>query len=201
MIQINLLPEELKIKTKGRNSDPAVIKNPLALIRERLFIYAIGAVFALFILAHFFLAVLLIFKNRQWVSLNRKWVNSTAQKKELDEFNREFSAAFQDAGVLTQLSRQRILMSQKLNALSLHLPAGVWFNEILLNGNSLTIKGSVISLQKEEVGLINRLLDNLKATLEFSKDFSSFELSSVQKRSLGGYDIADFVLVGALKPR
>ncbi|MDP3041228.1 MAG: hypothetical protein Q8N62_00620 [Candidatus Omnitrophota bacterium] len=201
MIQINLLPEELKIKTKGRNSGPAVIKNPLALIQERLFIYAIPAMLALFILAHFFLAVLLISKNRQWVSLNRKWLDSAAQKKEVDEFNREFSATFQDAGVLTQLSRQRILWAQKLNALSLHLPAGVWFNEILLNSNNLTIKGSVISLQKEEVGLINKLLDNLKDTLEFSKDFSSFELSNVQKRSLGGYDIADFVLVGALKPR
>lgn len=201
MIQINLLPEELKIKTKGRNSDPAVIKNPLALIQERLFIYAIGAVLALFILAHFFLAVLLISKNRQLVSLNRKWLDSAAQKKEVDEFNREFSATFQDSSVLAQLSRQRILWAQKLNALSLHLPAGVWFNEILLNGNSLTIKGSVISLQKEEVVLINRLLDNLKAAVEFSKDFSGFELSNVQKRSLGGYDIADFVLVGALKPR
>ncbi|MBU4252522.1 MAG: PilN domain-containing protein [Candidatus Omnitrophica bacterium] len=201
MIQINLLPEELKTKTKGRNSDPAIIKNPLVLIKERLFIYAIGAILALFILAHFYFAVLLIFKNQQWVSLNRKWLNSAAQKKEVDEFNREFSASFQDASVLTQLSRQRILWAQKLNALSLHLPAGVWFNEILLNSNSLTIKGSVISLQKEEVGLINRLLDNLKATFEFSKDFSSFELSNVQKRSLGGYDIADFVLVGALKPR
>jgi len=201
MIQINLLPEELKTKTKGRNLDPAIIKDPLVLIKERLFIYAIGAILALFILAHFYFAVPLIFKNRQWVSLNQKWLNSAVQKKEVDEFNREFSASFQDAGVLTQLSRQRILWAQKLNALSLYLPAGVWFNEILLSSNSLTIKGSVISLQKEEVGLINRLLHNLKATFEFSKDFSSFELSNVQKRSLGGYDIADFVLVGALKPR
>ncbi len=201
MIQINLLPEELKIKTKGRNSDLAIIKNPLVLIQERLFIYAVGAILALFILAHFYFAALLIFKNQQWGSLNRKWLNSAVQKTELDEFNREFSATFQDSSVLAQLSRQRVLWAQKLNALSLHLPAGVWFNEILLSSNSLTIKGSVISLQKEEVGLINRLLDNLKATLEFSKDFSGLEISNVQKRSLGGYDIADFVLVGALKPR
>ena len=70
-----------------------------------------------------------------------------------------------------------------------------------MNNNNLTIRGSVISLQKEEVGLINKLLDTLKIQPEFVKDFSSFELSNVQQRSLGGYDIADFVLVGALKPR
>jgi hypothetical protein len=56
-------------------------------------------------------------------------------------------------------------------------------------------------LEKEEVGLINKLLDNLKVLPEFSKDFSSLELSNVQKRNVGGYDIADFVLVGALKTR
>ena len=201
MIQINLLPEELKIKTKGRNPDQSIVKSLLALIQDRLFIYAIPAMLALFILVHFYFAVLLIAKNGQLVSLNRKWLDSATQKKGLDEFNQEFSATTQDASLLQQLSRQRILWAQKLNELSLHLPAGVWFNDILVNVNSLTIRGSVISLEKEEVGLINRLLDNLKADFEFSKDFSSFELSNVQTRSVGGYDIADFVLVGALKSR
>ncbi len=201
MIEINLLPEELKIKTKGHRPDPAIVKSPLALIQDQVLIYAILAVLGLFILAHFYSAVFLISKNGQWVSLNRKWLGLAAQKKALDEFNQEFSVISQDAGVLAQLSRQRVLWAQKLNELSLHLPAGVWFNEILLNGNNLMIKGSVISLEKEEVGLINRLLDNLKTTFEFAKDFSGLELSSVQKRSIGGYDIADFILVGALKPR
>ena len=201
MIQINLLPEELKIKTKARNPDQAMVKNRAALIQDQLFIYAIPAMLVLFILAHLYFAVLLISKNGQLVSLNRKWLDLAAQKKALDEFNQEFSATSQDASLIQQLSRQRIIWAQKLNELSLHLPAGVWFNDIVLDSNNLTIRGSVISLQKEEVSLINRLLDNLKTTLEFSKDFSSFELSNVQKRSLGGYDIADFVLVGALKPR
>ena len=201
MIQINLLPEELKIKTKGRILDQGIVKSQLALIQERVFIYAIPVMLVLFILLHFYFAVLLISKNRQWVALNRKWLDLAVQKKSVDEFNQEFSVTSQDASLLAQLSRQRILWAQKLNALSLHLPAGVWFNDILFNNNNLTIRGSVISLQKKEISLINKLLDNLKADAEFSKDFSSFELNNVQNRSLGGYDIADFVLVGALKPR
>lgn len=201
MIEINLLPEELRVKIKGRNSEQAIVSSPKVLIQEQVFIYAILAMLVLFILAHFYFAALLISKNGQLVSLNRKWLNLAAQKKALDEFNQEFSSTSKDASVLAQLSRQRIIWAQKLNALSLYLPAGVWFNDILLNSGNLTIRGSVISLQKEEVGLINRLLDSLKTTLEFSKDFSSFELSSVQKRSLGGYDIADFVLVGILKSK
>jgi len=201
MIEINLLPEELKVKTKGKSSEPAVVNNSAALMQDKLFIYAIPAILVLFILVHLYLGVLLLSKNSQLVSLNRKWQNLAAQKKELDEFNQESSSASPGIGVLGKFAGQRVLISQKLNALSLHLPAGIWFNEILLSGNNLTIKGSVISLEKEEIGLINRLVESLKTLSEFSKDFSSFELSNVQKRSLGGYDIADFVLVGVLKPR
>lgn len=201
MIEINLLPEEFRIKTKTKNPEQSLVKSRAALIQDRVFIYAIPALLAVFVLAHLYFTVILISKNGQLVSLNRKWLDLAAQKKALDEFNAEFSTVSKDASVLAQLDRQRILWAQKLNALSLHLPAGVWFNDIILSGNNFTIKGSVISLQKEEVSLINKLLDNLKITPEFSKDFSSFELSSVQKRSLGGYDIADFVLVGALKSR
>jgi hypothetical protein len=199
MVEINLLPEELKIKTKGKNSEQAIVKNPLGMIQDQVFIYAIVATLTVFILAHFYFAVLLVSKNGKLVSLNRKWLDSSVQKKSLDEFNQEFSTVSQDAGLIGQLSRQRMLWAQKLNELSLYLPSGIWFNSIVFNTDTLTINGSVISLQKEEVVLINRLLESLKTASEFSKDFSGFELSSVQKRNLGGYDISDFVLVGSLK--
>ena len=201
MIQINLLPEELKIKTKARDLDQVIVKSPLALMQDQLFIYAIPAMLLLFILAHFYFTAFLISKNGQLASLNRKWLDLAGQKKTLDEFNQEFSATLGDTSVLAQLSRQRILMSQKLNMLSLYLPAGIWFNDILLDSVNLTIKGSVISLQKEEVNLLNKLLENLKTNSEFSKDFSSFELSNVEKKNIGGYDIADFILSGALKAK
>jgi Tfp pilus assembly protein PilN len=201
MIEINLLPDELKLKTKGRALGQELTKNQSALIQERVLIYALPAILALLILVHLYFAILLISKNGQLVVLNRKWHSLAPQKQALDEFNQEFSATAQDAGLLAQLSLQRVLWAQKLNALSLHLPAGVWFNDIVLSSSNLTIRGSVVSLEKEEVGLINRLLDNLKTQPDFSKDFSSFELSSVQTRSLGGYDIADFVLVGVLKTK
>ncbi|MDD5129490.1 MAG: hypothetical protein PHS66_00335 [Candidatus Omnitrophica bacterium] len=201
MIEINLLPEELKVRVKGRSSDQTAANTSLALMRDRVFIYAIPVMLAVFILAHFYYAVLLISKNGQLVSLNRKWLDLAAQKKQLDEFNREFSSVSQDAGLMQQLNRQRVLWAQKLNILSLSLPGGVWFNDIVFNAGSLTIKGSVVSLKKEEVGLINELLNRLKTDPGFSKDFSNFELSSVQKRSFGGYDIADFVLVGVMRSK
>ncbi len=199
MIEINLLPEELKNKTKVRESDPAMVKNQIAQIQDKAFIYAIPVLLGLFILMHFYFAVLWMAKGKQLNTLGRKWSALAQQKKELDVFNQEFSGASQNISLPVNLSRQRNLWAQKLNTLSLQLPAGIWFSEIILNNNNLTIKGSVVSLQSQEVSLINKLLDNLKTDLEFFQDFSSLELTKVQKRSLGGYDIADFALAGVLK--
>jgi len=199
MIEINLLPQELRVKTKENAPQQVILTTVTGLSRDKLFIYAIPVLLVLFVLAHLYFAVIGISKNAQLVSLKRKWVDLEPQKKILDEFNQQYSVVSQDASLTRLLISQRALWAQKLNKLSLNLPAGVWFNDISLSKQNLTIQGSVISLQKEELGLINKLLDNLKSDQEFFKDFSNFELSSVQKRPVGSYDIADFVLTGVLK--
>lgn len=201
MIEINLLPEELRAKTRIKNVEHETGAKPVAFSRDQLFIYAIPAILVLFILLHFCFAVIAISKNAKLVSLNRQWLNLASQKKAVDEFNSEFSSNLQDTSVLAQLNRQRILWSQKLNKLSLNLPSGVWFNEITINVKDIVIQGSVVSLQAEEVGLINKLLENLKSDSEFSKDIAFFELSNVQKRNVGGYEVADFILTGVLKAK
>ena len=199
MIEINLLPEELRVKTRTKNLEHAVVAKPAAFSQEQLFIYAIPILLGVLVCVHIYFAVISVSKNSQLVTLNRRWIELTPQKKAFDEFNNEYSSISQDAGLIKLLSSKRILWAQKLNKLSLNLPSGVWFNEITISAKDIVIQGSVISLAKEEVNLINKLLENLKGTAEFSNDFVSFELSNVQKKNIGGYDIADFILTGALK--
>lgn len=199
MIEINLLPEELRVKVRAKNPEQVSVKSSLGFNQDQLFIYAIPVLLGIFVLAHLYFAAAVIFKNGKLVSLNRKWLAMEPQKKTFDEFNKEFSAVYQEAGITQVLNNQRVLWAQKLNKLSLNLPAGVWFNDITVNSKNITIQGSVVSLEREEVGLIHKLLDNLKADTAFSKDFSGFELSNVQKRNIEGYDVADFVFTGVLK--
>jgi hypothetical protein len=202
MIEINLLPEELRIKAKVKApAQQVTVKSNAGFNQDLLFIYAIPALLGVFVLAHLYFAVLAISKNGKLASLNRQWIALEPQKKASDEFNKEFSASSQDAGMTAALVNQRVLWAQKLNKLSLHLPPGVWFTDITINSKDVIIRGSVISLVKEEVSLINKLLDNLKDDIVFTKDFSGFELSSVDKRAVGGYDIADFILTGTLKTK
>ncbi len=199
MIEINLLQEELRVKNKAKNVEHFTVTKFAAFSQEQLFVYAIPILLAVFICAHIYFGVISIAKNGQLIALNRKWVEFEPQKKGLEEFYNKYPSLSQDASLAQFLTGKRIIWAQKLNELSLNLPAGVWFNEITISAKDIVIQGSVISLQKEEVNLINKLLENLKASSEFSRDFISFELSNVLKKNLGGYDIADFILTGVLK--
>jgi len=199
MIEINLLPEEFRVKVRIKNTETAVSKTAAAFKQDLFFIYAIPAILGIFVALHLYFAVAIMFKNGKLISLNKKWLEMEPQKKVFDEFNKEFSAASADAGMAQGLINKRVAWTQKLNKLSLNLPSGVWFNEISTNSKGIIIQGSVISLEKEEMQMINKFMDNLKADAGFSKDFSGFELSNVQKRQIEGYEVADFVLTGVLK--
>ena len=60
---------------------------------------------------------------------------------------------------------------------------------------------SVVSLKKEEMGLINKLIGNLKGDLSFSEDFSNLDMTSAQRRFLGGYEMIDFELTATPESR
>ena len=198
MIEINLLPEELKTKTKSKK--PAAAAGPF-IFEAKYILYIIPLVFGILICVHIYLGLAYFVNTGQLRQLNNKWQGFAPQRKELAVFNTEYAAISEDAKAIQQISQSRINWAQKLNLLSLGLPSGVWYNEISITANDLILQGSVVALQKEELTLINKLISNLKNDPVFFNNFNNLELSSVQKKTLGAYDIADFVLQGALKSK
>lgn len=193
MIEINLIPEDLKAKTKSKR---------LALnIAAKDFLFLIPLFLGLLICAHAYLAVVAVAKNHQLRVLNNKWQGLQAQRKILDDFQREYNVLSSDANEIKQLISERVDWAEKLNKLSLNLPSGIWFNDISVTAKDFLLQGSVVSLQKEELNLINKLIDNLKNDKAFFRGFKSLELSSVQKKTVASYDVVDFLLTGALKPK
>lgn len=198
MIEINLLPEELKARPKTKK----IGLNKIGFdIEARYFIYLILIVLGFLAFIHIYLAGLSLYKNNQLRALTRRWQGVAPQKKILDDFNKEYSIFSSEDRAVKQLLQARLGWAQKLNKLSLLLPAGVWFTDLALSSTDFTLNGSVVSLQKDDMSLINQFMDNLKHDPGFFSDFSSLELSSVQKKTLGGYDITDFILLGTLKPK
>jgi len=187
MIEINLLPEELKTKAKRASA------------AENRFLYSIPLLLAVLICVHIYLAMLILTKSYKLHVLNNTWDGLGPQRKALEDFHKKYDVVASDAKAIQQLAEQKINWSEKLNKLSLILPPGVWFNELIISARDFVLRGSVVSLQKEEMSLIKQFIDGLKKDNNFFKDFVSLELSSVQRRTIGGYDILDFNLDGSLK--
>lgn len=186
MIEINLLPQEVKSKNKT-----------LA-FKQAYFLYLLAFVFCGLIFAHIALAAWGLVKGCQLRLLENKWKQLTPQRKMM-EGSKGSAGSSATSAAAQKLFEERICWSEKLNKLSLSLPEGVWFNEISLNQNSFVLKGAVISLKKEEMALINAFLDSLKQDKDFIRDFSILEIDVAMRKIIGGYEIIEFNLCGSLK--
>ena len=190
MIEINLLPEELKADLKKQALSP-ILKQATAVA---------FLILGLLVLLHLGLMGILAAKSVQLNALNARWQTLQPKLKLVQEFKSEGTVSSQSANSIQQLVSKRVAWSKKLNRLSLNLPSGVWFNEISATlKKEFVLRGSVVSLKKEEMSLINQFIDNLKKDADFFKDFSKIEMSSAQSEEIGGYEVNDFVISGTLK--
>lgn len=185
MIEINLLPQELKVKLEKAGK---ISWEPKYLL------YLIPLVFAVLISAHVYLACVSIAKNIHLSVLNSKWSRLNPQRELLNNLKKEYETTLTSSNLMKELDRRRLNCSERLNRLSLDVPSGIWFNEISLSQKEFVLKASVVSLEKEEMSLIKRFMDTLKTDTRFLEGFSSLELGLLQKKSIGGYDIVDFTL-------
>jgi Tfp pilus assembly protein PilN len=191
MIEINLLPEGLRGATKKARDS----------LKQNKILFYVVLSFALLLAVHIILLAGLIIANLKLQALNNKWKKLEPQRKIADNAKKEFDGLSQEGIILKQIAGSSRNWSEKLNKLSLDLPRGIWFNELSVTQKDFTLKGSVVSLQKEEMSLINKFMDNLRSDSLFFKDFDRLELSSVEKKVIGGYEVADFVLIGVYKSK
>lgn len=192
MIEINLLPQELKKILKKQVTSDRKIK--------RIFYIAV-LVFGILIFIHIILLNIAIMKKIQFATLNNKWQQRKLDWQAVENFKKGIQGTGEDAQIIPQLMNKRMLWAKKINQLSLNLPSGVWFNEITITPKGFILKASVVSLQKEDMNLVNQFIDNIKKDTEFFKDFQNLELNYVQGRTVGGYDVTDFTIQGALKAK
>ena len=189
MIEINLLSDELKVKLKKKAKSA----------QSKQILYIIPVIFLILLATHNYLGGITVTKEIHLATLNNTWQKLTPQRKIFEEFNKEFQGISKDSIALQKVASQRVIWSQKLNKLSLDLLPGIWFREISMGRQDFNLKGSVISLEKDQINLINEFIDNLKKDEAFFKDFKAIELTSVQAAVIGGYEITDFNLLITLK--
>jgi len=189
MIEINLLPEELR--SKKESQIVAILPQLLCLI--------LPAVFGLLVIIHLYLGGLFLVKTLQYKSLNKKWVQLEPQLRKVEEWKKQHKISSQQSEQMNRLLAQRITISDKMQVLTRALPKGIWFNHLNLKQKKFNLNGSVVSLKKDQMKLLNLFLSRLKEDKLFFKDFIRLELGRMRMRKLGGFSIMDFVMEGELK--
>lgn len=187
MIEINLLPDNLKPKKEAVKIDTLKL------------LYLVPAFAIILLISHLYLLGFQISRAAQLTHLEKKMKQLEPQKKDVEAFHKEYAQVSGSAKALHDLTARRVNWADKLAKLSVHLPAGIWFTDMAVSGKDFSLKAAVISLEKQEMSLINRFMDSLRKDADFFKDFLKIELDSVQRKVIGGYDVAEFVLAGSLK--
>ena len=189
MIEINLLPEEIRRQKK------IYFKFDLADIARVKFLA--GGIFA------GAMALLVIIpalganiRKHQILELLEKEKNIMPQKTNVEAINNEITVLKVKLNALDGITKRRFLWSRKLNELSDLVLPGIWFNRIGAElDNNLTIEGSVISKNEEAMASVGKFIKNIKDDKLFFGDFSDIKLESVQRKNIDKRDIVEFKIV------
>jgi Tfp pilus assembly protein PilN len=200
MIEINLLPEEKRVKIRKAAAAPGKPAVPVSESLKKL-VYVVPAAVGILMVVHAYLAFSQVSLSVALGSLAGKVQSFQPQMKNIAGFKVKFESFTQDEKIMQELAKANINWAEKLNRLSLDLPPGIWISDLSASSAQLIVKCSVVSLDTDPVELINRFISALKDDPDFFNDFSSFDLGSVQKRTAGNYEVADFAVTLEVKPR
>jgi Tfp pilus assembly protein PilN len=186
MIEINLLPEELRKK----KSEPVFNLNIEA---EKLKFFVIGGVAGILILIIIALSLSSFIRKAQINSLLAKEKNFSDRLSAVDAVNKEIAVLKAKMTVLDQLTNRKFLWAEKLNQLSDLVLPGIWFTRVYTDSeNRLVIEGSVISKSEEAMAFVGKFMKNVKDDQRFFKDFKNIKLESVQRKNKEEKDVVDF---------
>lgn len=197
MIEINLLPEELRnraVKPAGQTH----AGSPFKYDSKQPFIF-IPLILLFVLCANIFFALRLMSVNLEIKSLNKRWTLTLPERNELAEFKSQDLLVSSDSKDLERLLRERVTWADKLNTISLLLPPGIWLESVYLAGKDFKLIGKAVSLNRTEVSMVRSLIDGLKENKRFIKDFTLFELNAIEKSLLNNRDTVDFGISGKVR--
>jgi len=188
MIEINLLPENLRQKKQFRvNLDIKAAKVRLI---------AGVAVVALLIFSVILSAAGASARKSQASRLIRKEQSIAGERAEAETADKDVSILKAKIAALSKIMEIKFLWAEKLNQLSDLALSGIWFTRVYVDADSrFIIEGSVISNKQEAMASVGKFMKDIRENEEFFKDFENIKLESVQRKTLDKRDIAEFKIV------
>ncbi|MFH0839363.1 MAG: hypothetical protein V1893_04165 [Candidatus Omnitrophota bacterium] len=206
MIEINLLPEEYKKIKKTR----------ILVLPKGIKFFISLWFFGLFLMLGLFLTITIEAKIVRLGKINKEWSLLQSKNKELEALKSQAVQLENEITAYKKIFTRSFFWSEKLNSISGNLVDGIWFTSLHIGSGgapasqistlpsksvirSMVISGSVFSIADTGIDSLNQFIGNLKRDEEFSRDFKTIELTSVQSKKIADKEVQDFTVVLSLK--
>jgi len=188
MIELNLLPDELKAKKKKTFELPKLPIIPFLL-----------AGVACLILFQTVMLIFIAYNKTALAGLKKEWEAYAPQRKKIDELKGEAADINEKVKAIGDLTANRILWARKLNALSDSVPSSIWLSKISYEKTGsmpkLTIEGYTVG-GEEDVGNFMNTLENNK---DFFQNMKDIELGFTKDSVIEKNEVTNFRLICTLK--
>ena len=192
MIEINLLPEELRKEKKFQLN--------LDLQASKVRIIGGSAIAGILIFLVLFFSIGASIRKGQAARLLDREQGISQDKVNAETLNQDIAVLRSKMAVLGEVTKRRFLWAEKLNQLSDLVLPGIWYTRIYTGTDGmLIIEGSVISKKEEAMASVGKFMKGLGENNDFFSDFSNIKLETVQRKSLEERDVVDFKVVLYLK--
>ena len=220
MIELNLLPEEIKKKRKKiRIELPEIPLIPIT----------IGFVAVLLIIQILF-GCFIFFSRKELALLTKERQGLSPKKQEIIDIKRAISNKARKVSAIESLMKNQLTWSRLLNDLSDCLTSNIWLTNLFYGEKSerRTVSGKVSAGKKKRASStktetrkirtrtltgfasgrgeatterVARFIRSLKRSKNFSAKFNAVELVSITKSNVAGQDVMNFELVCKFKPQ
>ena len=195
MIDLNLIPENLRKKHRGSLLSPQALNLP-----PEATIGAIGGIMILLVIVQLALFFLSFSKSSEKRHLEAQWQKILPDKQKADGvINQMRSLQGKIATVGKITTAKRILVAPKLNAISDSIPRGIWLSRVMLEDGILVVDGVTVSKMADETSNVTNFLAGLKKHEQFMTRVASLEMGPVQHKQLQNVEVADFSITTRLK--
>jgi len=210
MLEINLLPENLKKNTSDLSID--ISKLPILRITGIVLVAIIGL--------QFLLGMVNRIQRSRLSKVRSAYEAMLPDKTRLDKLKSERYTVLTRIDALDGFDESGIKWSGKLSRISQLINPGVWLNKmeikrqivqrteemldpatnivnkrtIKVPRRSLAVHGTVVSLGGgEETALVSKFIKNLKSDDEFFKDFTDIELETIRRDRIKDIEVMEFI--------
>jgi hypothetical protein len=205
MIEINLLPEEMKKK-----ASPFANLNLSALSAQKIPVLPIAAGLAgLLVLVQVLVIVMSLYSRVTLASLTKRYEDILPAKKEADALKARNDAITKRIGAIDELMGRRFSWAKKLNALSDSMTPGIWLSELDYDERpiaeakaakgrvggmpgKLVLNGYAAGVGEQGAALVGKFITSLKESKAFYDDFSDIDLVGVKSDKVEGQELMSF---------